>query len=134
MSNSLEERWAFKCASICGRGMTHSLLTLDKGYKKVILGMGGTNTVDCGIGMSQALGVNFYDKKKKIVIPQNKKYYAGIDLERIYNISGDDLSQIFKNTEIEVVCDADITIKQMYIPALFNFLFHSDNRLSLSRK
>ena len=89
---------------------------LKRGYKKIILGMGGTNTVDCGIGMAQALGIRFLDKNREILSPQNKKYFTGIDLANIHNISESNFTKKYKNIEIEVVCDGDTTINQMYIP------------------
>ena len=89
---------------------------LKRGYKKIILGMGGTSTVDCGIGMAQALGIKILDKKREILHPQNGKYFTGIDLTNIHNISVSNFMRTYKDTKIEVVCDADTTINQMFIP------------------
>jgi glycerate kinase len=100
---------------------------IEKGYKKIILGMGGTNTVDCGIGMAQALGVSFLDKNREILSPQNEEYFTGIDLANIHNISESNFTQKYKNIEIEVVCDADTTIKQMYIPTNQKISKYFDN-------
>ena len=38
------------------------LHALDQGYRKIIIGIGGSATNDGGIGMLQALGVTFYNK------------------------------------------------------------------------
>lgn len=42
---------------------------LDKGYTKIILGIGGSATNDGGTGMASALGVKFYDKSNRIINP-----------------------------------------------------------------
>lgn len=98
-----------------------------RGYKKIILGMGGTSTVDCGIGIAQALGINFLDKNGKILHPKNEKYFTGIDLTNIHNILVSNLPRIYKNTKIEVVCDADVTINQMYIPTIQKISHYFDS-------
>ncbi len=38
------------------------LAALEKGCREFIIGIGGSATNDCGTGMAQALGINFYDK------------------------------------------------------------------------
>ena len=38
---------------------------LDEGVDKIIIGLGGSATVDGGIGMAQALGISFKDSKGK---------------------------------------------------------------------
>ncbi|MDR2822305.1 MAG: glycerate kinase [Acholeplasmatales bacterium] len=43
---------------------------IDKGYKNLFIGIGGSGTNDCGMGMLEALGVKFFDEK-------------GLELERI---------------------------------------------------
>ncbi|MBS4206519.1 glycerate kinase [Bacillus sp. FJAT-50079] len=42
---------------------------LEQGYKKLIIGLGGSATNDGGLGMLQALGVSFYDKDHKPLPP-----------------------------------------------------------------
>lgn len=39
------------------------------GADKIIVGLGGTGTIDCGIGMMASLGVKFFDSNGKLVSP-----------------------------------------------------------------
>ena len=74
---------------------------LDKGVKKIIMGIGGSATNDGGIGLASALGVKFLDAEGRIISNDNK----GIeDLDRI------DISCIdkrLKDIEIITACDVD---------------------------
>jgi len=85
---------------------------LDKGCKKIIIGIGGSATVDGGSGMAQALGVKFYKigKRPNSAVPQfyeiKDKMTGGLlaDMEKI------DISKLDKridNCEIIVACDVD---------------------------
>lgn len=70
--------------------------------KKIIIGVGGSATVDCGIGMAQALGYKFYDKTGA----EMDKYASGKDLLNINKIEYDiRLMEKFKNTKIIVASD-----------------------------
>lgn len=40
---------------------------LERGYKKIIVGFGGTAVSDGGMGTLAALGMVFYDKNKSIL-------------------------------------------------------------------
>ena len=51
---------------------------IKRGYKKIYIGLGGTGTVDCGIGMSQVFGVKYFDSNGKELIPQNGLYFSAI--------------------------------------------------------
>ena len=55
-----------KITSTFGTGQL-ILDALNKGAKKIILGIGGSATNDCGIGMATALGYRFLDKKGETV-------------------------------------------------------------------
>ncbi|MEE9551544.1 MAG: glycerate kinase, partial [Gammaproteobacteria bacterium] len=76
---------------------------LNKGAKKIIIGIGGSATTDAGIGMAQALGIKFLDKNKNLI----KEYGAGGMLEKIANIDMNDLDPRIKKTKITVACDVD---------------------------
>lgn len=72
---------------------------LDRGIKKIIIGLGGSATNDGGIGMLQALGASFKDRNGKELSFGGKSL---IDLETI------DLSNFDKriyDVDIEVACD-----------------------------
>mgnify|MGYP006276933589 CR=1 FL=1 len=74
---------------------------LDQGCRKLIIGIGGSATNDCGIGMAQALGARFLDSSGKEVGlgGQVMRDIEEIDLTR--------LDERIKKTEIEVACDVD---------------------------
>lgn len=74
---------------------------LEKGVKKIILGIGGSATVDGGVGMLQALGVVFYDNQ------QNKLGLGGEVLNHIATIDTSSLSPHLQHCMIEVACDVD---------------------------
>ena len=80
---------------------------IDNGFKKIYLGMGGTSTVDAGIGMAQALGLKFSGI--------DKEYLTGSDLQKISSIT-DESPGKYKDVKIEVLCDSGITLNQMYVP------------------
>jgi len=45
---------------------------IDKGAKTIVLGIGGSATNDCGMGMSKALGYNFLNKNNESITPIGK--------------------------------------------------------------
>ncbi len=74
---------------------------LDQGCRKLIIGIGGSATNDCGIGMAQALGASFLDKDGSEV------GYGGQVLKKIKRIDLSNLDPRIKDSEIEVACDVD---------------------------
>ncbi|MFI3325596.1 MAG: glycerate kinase [Clostridia bacterium] len=70
---------------------------IQKGCKKIYMGIGGSATNDGGIGFAAAIGAVFYDKNKNKLepIPENFMKIQEIDVSQI------DL----KDTEIIVMCD-----------------------------
>jgi glycerate kinase len=74
------------------------LHALDEGVNKIIIGMGGSATVDGGIGILQALGIRFIKKDGKEVIN------AG-ELSQVEYINPVDLDPRVLRTEIIVLCD-----------------------------
>lgn len=59
---------------------------LDKGSRKIVLGLGGSATNDGGTGMAEALGVKFYDAKGQLI--ENLRgevlgYISRIDISNI---------------------------------------------------
>ncbi len=74
---------------------------LDKGVKKIILGMGGSATVDGGCGILKALGVRFFNAEKKEMINLPG---ALIELDNIDYSHAD--KRIFE-CEVAVLCDVD---------------------------
>lgn len=72
---------------------------LDQGAKKIILGIGGSATNDCGIGMAEALGYLFLDKNGKELIP------IGKNLSQIAYIVDKNADPRIKETTFLVACD-----------------------------
>ena len=72
---------------------------INEGAKHIILGIGGSATNDCGIGMATALGYEFFDKQGKCLEP------VGRNLIHIDNISDDKVNQRLKNIKIQIACD-----------------------------
>lgn len=66
-------------ATTCGVGEM-LLHAQNQGAKKIILGLGGSATNDCGIGMAAAFGYRFLDEKKREIKPsaENLKCVATI--------------------------------------------------------
>jgi glycerate kinase len=74
---------------------------LDKGCRKLIIGIGGSATNDCGVGMAQALGGEFLTAEGKNV------GFGGANLAEITQIDLSSLDDRLAKTEIEVACDVD---------------------------
>ena len=74
---------------------------LDQGCTKLIIGIGGSATNDCGVGMAQALGGKFLDEEGKQI------GYGGRYLKDIEKIDLSQLDSRIAETEIEVACDVD---------------------------
>lgn len=93
---SKEEREPLTATSY-GTGVM-MLHALDAGVNKIILGMGGSATVDGGIGILQALGIKFLKKDGKEVI-------IAADLADVEYINPAELDPRVLRTEIVVLCD-----------------------------
>jgi glycerate kinase len=72
---------------------------MNKGASSIILGIGGSATVDAGIGAIMALGGRFYDDKGKL-LP-----LGGGALKKIHRIDMSGLDERLKKTKIYVACD-----------------------------
>ncbi|MFS4482485.1 glycerate kinase [Hyunsoonleella sp. 2307UL5-6] len=70
-----------------------------KGAKSIILGIGGSATNDCGMGMATALGYKFYDKNGVELSP------IGKNLPNIDTIIGDNVTGALKAIDFKVACD-----------------------------
>lgn len=74
---------------------------LDQNVKHIIIGIGGSATNDCGIGMASALGARFLDCNNVALEPiaNNLDLITAIDLS--------DFDQRIFDTKIEVACDVE---------------------------
>ena len=71
----------FDCKNATTLGTGELILNaITKGAKRIILGIGGSATNDCGMGMATALGYKFLDKNNKDVRP------IGANLSKIVSI------------------------------------------------
>lgn len=84
-------------ASSYGVG-TVLLDAVEKGCKKIIIGLGGSATNDGGMGLLQSLGTRFYDANHKYLSPQ------AINLEKIRYIDFHRLNDL-KDIELIAACD-----------------------------
>lgn len=75
------------------------LAVVEKGYKKIIIGLGGSSTNDGGMGMLQALGVKFLDKDGMLL------GYGGKFLPMVDSIDISDFDHRLKNVKITVASD-----------------------------
>lgn len=76
-------------------------LALDQRVNKIIIGMGGSATIDGGIGILKALGVRFLDEEgdELLILPEDLVDLDRIDLSR--------LDERTSNCEIIILCDVD---------------------------
>ncbi|WP_422123274.1 glycerate kinase [Planococcus sp. X10-3] len=72
---------------------------LDRGAEKIILGLGGSATIDAGTGLFQALGVKFVDDK------QEELLWIGGQLDRIAAIDVSGLDQRLEAVQITIASD-----------------------------
>ena len=74
---------------------------LDEGCRKFIIGIGGSATNDGGMGMAQALGVKFLDKRGKS-LP-----FGGGNLGDLSEINMDDMDPRIQESQFFIACDVD---------------------------
>ena len=73
-----------------------------QGIYDLIICLGGSSTVDGGIGLLSALGVKFLDVNDKDIFP-----ITVADIDAIKLIDLDEVDPIFKQTKIQLLCDVD---------------------------
>lgn len=72
---------------------------LEKGAKTIILGIGGSATNDCGIGMATALGYQFLDNFGNQVEP------IGENLSEIITIDDSEVNKLLEGVSFKIACD-----------------------------
>jgi glycerate kinase len=72
---------------------------INKGAKTIIIGIGGSATNDCGIGMATALGYRFLDKNNKAVKP------IGANLSKIESIDATNIHHGLTTVDFKIACD-----------------------------
>jgi glycerate kinase len=74
---------------------------LDKGYRKFIIGLGGSATNDAGMGMLTALGMKFYDNKGNELIGNGK------NLIKISKIDDNNFDKRLKESKFIIASDVN---------------------------
>ena len=74
---------------------------INRGCKKIIIGLGGSSTNDGGVGMAAALGVKFFNQQNQsfVPIPEN--------IDRIASIDVSDIQSKIKDIEFIAMCDVN---------------------------
>lgn len=76
---------------------------LDAGARDIVLGIGGSATVDGGLGLLQALGVTCLDASDQVL----SRPLTGADLSRVARINLDALDTRLAGVRLRVACDVD---------------------------
>lgn len=74
---------------------------LDQGVDHVIMGIGGSATTDCGMGMAESLGVVFYDRSG------NKLPGIGANLPNVFRIDSTGIHPRIGSVKFTIFCDVD---------------------------
>lgn len=75
------------------------LQAADNGCREFIIGIGGSATNDCGLGMLTALGVKFFDAQGKAV-----GIYGG-DLKDVATVDISNFNSILRECKFRIACD-----------------------------
>lgn len=90
----------FNCKKATSFGTGEMILdAIHQGAETIILGIGGSATNDCGVGMAAALGYQFLDKNNKRVIP------IGENLSNIKTIDATNIHLGLSNVDFKIACD-----------------------------
>ena len=74
---------------------------IDHGARRVTLGIGGSATNDCGMGILAALGFRFLDQQGCELAP------CGANLSKVARIDADAVPQQVRDTRFDVITDVD---------------------------
>ncbi len=77
------------------------LEALKQGYKKLLIGIGGSATNDGGMGILQALGVQFFDMEDKPL------GFGALHLNKVHSVDFANLSPLLKEAQITVISDVN---------------------------
>jgi glycerate 2-kinase len=82
----------------------------------VYLSLGGSSTADGGIGLAQALGVEFLDSDGRPLAPARGPYLTGADLPRVADIRAGGPCAAWRKTSLDVLWDGEISVRQIAGP------------------
>jgi glycerate kinase len=90
----------FDCKNATTFGTGEMIIdAIEKGASTIILGIGGSATSDCGIGMATALGYQFLDKNNQKLKP------IGANLSKIKSIDAKNIHHKLSNVDFKIACD-----------------------------
>jgi len=89
---------------------------LERGASHIYLALGGTSTVDAGIGIAQALGARLLDGHGTPLVPTTGDYFTGRDLGSVADVDMKPIAHKTSGVSIEVLGDACIDMTQMHTP------------------
>lgn len=81
---------------------------IEKGYRRFIIGIGGSATVDCGIGMLQGLGYQFFQADGSL-IPDGA---GGGALSQVASVRDDAVVADWRDVQIISACDVTTPLPQ----------------------
>lgn len=76
-------------------------LAISKGAKKIILGIGGSATIDAGVGILKAFDVSFYDAGN------NELTKVQEILSKLKKVDYSNLSNLVKDIDFTILCDVE---------------------------
>lgn len=74
---------------------------LNEGFRDFIIGLGGSATNDGGMGLLQALGIQFFNQKGELLPPR------GSSLHDIHDLDASSINPLLKEATFTVACDVD---------------------------
>jgi glycerate kinase len=74
---------------------------LNEGFRKFIVGIGGSATNDAGAGMAQALGIKLVDQEGRNLV------YGGAALQNLSTIDTSNIDQRVLESDFQVACDVN---------------------------
>ena len=74
---------------------------LQRGCRRFLIGIGGSATNDCGMGVLEALGWRFYDSE------ENHLHGCGSNLSKVARIDDSDINPVISNAHFTIACDVD---------------------------
>jgi glycerate 2-kinase len=72
---------------------------IEKGCQQIVLGLGGSATVDMGLGIAQALGFEYYDQQNQLIPPFSENLLFRID----------SIKPPFSKPEVNITCLCDVS-------------------------
>jgi glycerate kinase len=82
------------------------LAAMERGHRRIVVGLGGGITTDCGMGLAQALGVQFFDRQGRLMAPICNGGFNALSLLDVADIS---LAQLrFDPGKVEILVASDV--------------------------